>query len=129
MDGDHTTMHYKIKDSQVRKSNNQLEIYRGINRNVANKLDIAYVDMRKHFMNDFSSFVLLGDITIDGEHLNSRGIKAVANIFINQFKIFNGVWSIGDDKLEAYNIFPWSRARQHLRLEKEKLNREKLLIN
>ena len=76
------------KPSRFWGKTNMLNDYREINRVVAGKYDIPYIDVREAFLRAIpsSQWWYCGFVTVDGEHLNERGTTIVSLLFAETIK-------------------------------------------
>jgi hypothetical protein len=60
-----------------------LNDYREMNRHVATKLQVPYIDVRSALKKSVPFYRLSGSgcVTLDGEHLNSRGVAEASYLF------------------------------------------------
>lgn len=69
-----------------------LDDYRKINEDIANELDVDYIDMRKAFLRAEPTYWVYPAyrLTLDGEHPNDRGTGIIAKQFAMQISAWTG---------------------------------------
>lgn len=65
-----------------------LDEYRTMNRDIANAMNVTYLDIRKTFRDKIPWYWMIyySLLTVDGEHMNFEGSKILAKLFGDQLK-------------------------------------------
>jgi hypothetical protein len=87
-----------ILDGEKKEGENEkddkLDAYENINKKLAKKHDIAYIDLRAEFLSNDKGFDQeQGHLTQDGEHPKRKGEEIIEDAFRKQILSWNGLWT------------------------------------
>jgi hypothetical protein len=82
-----------------------LNDYAKMNEELAGEYGIPYIDVRKAFLEaiPFHQLYYRGCVTYDGEHLNARGMKIVAKLFVSTVQQWLAHFTEKNDVFQSSN--------------------------
>ena len=95
---DYVALSGPILDGEKKEGENEkddkLDAYENINKKLAKKHDIAYIDLRAEFLSNDKGFDQeQGHLTQDGEHPKRKGEEIIEDAFRKQILSWNGLWT------------------------------------
>lgn len=86
--------------------NNMLDDYRELNRQTAAQFNVTYLDVRHNMIESLAWYwqYMAWYLTVDGEHLNARGVRHVSKIFGDEINRWQESFCVGEN--QAYCDWP-----------------------
>jgi hypothetical protein len=79
------------------------DFYQSWNKAIASHVNIDFIDTRTEFLARLNQITNqpLGQLTIDGEHLNREGTNLITELFINQLTSWKDLWNSSEVSASA----------------------------